>query len=76
VLSTAPVNSSATRSQEARVPSPRAISSAASTSQISWGAVARPSEAPGRRPGGAGHSPARENHRWRVRAAGRGRAPC
>ena len=76
VCSTAPVNSSATRSQETLVPSPRAISSAASTSQISWGAAARPAAASGRRPGGAGPSPARRNHRWRVRSAGRGRTPC
>ena len=73
--STAPLNSSATRTQQARVPSARAISSAASTSQTSWGAAARRAEDSGRRPGGAGPRPAFLNHRFKVRSAGRGSTP-
>jgi hypothetical protein len=76
VCNTAPPNSSAIRSQEALSPLPRRISSAASTSPIAWGAVARRCEEAGRGPGGAGASPVRWNHRWRVRSAGRGRTPC
>jgi hypothetical protein len=75
VCNTAPLNSSATRTQETRVPSARATSSAASTSQTSWGAAARRAEAFGRRPGGAGPSPAFLNQRLRVRSAGRGSTP-
>ena len=75
MCSTAPLNSSAIRTQQARVPSARGISSAASTSQTSWGAAARRAEEAGRRPGGAGPSPARLNQRLSVRSAGRGSTP-
>jgi hypothetical protein len=75
VCNTAPVNSSATRTQLTLAPLARAISSAASTSQTSWGAAARRAEDSGRRPGGAGPSPAFLNHRCNVRSAGRGSTP-
>ena len=76
MCNTAPLNSSAIRTQQTRVPSPRVISSAASTCQTSCGAVARRSEEAGRRPGGAGPSPALRNQRFKVRSAGTGLIPC
>jgi hypothetical protein len=64
------------RSQQTRVPSRKRTSSAASTCQTSCGRRARSGLAAGRRPFGAGDSPARRNQRCRVRSAGSGCRGC
>ena len=71
------MNSSAIRSHDTRVPSARAMSSAASTCQVSWGRVARHLlTASGWRPGVAGPRPALANQRWSVRTSGAASIPC
>ena len=67
--------SSVTLSHEACEPSSKAILSDASTCQTSWGVKARRRADCGRRPPGAGLSPAAANHRWICRAQGKPLTP-